>query len=141
MNWNEDEKSSSIEEALASFVEVSTNGLIRYFLRIDLVKSHISYIRKRNDPSSSGLISYNESDRININPFFSIYKENIQQSLSQKHGTIRMLLNRNKENRSFIILSSSNCFQMGPFNNVKYHNGIKEEINQFKRNHKIPIKI
>nr|AFK45611.1 unknown [Lotus japonicus] len=52
-----------------------------------------------------------------------------------------MLLNRNKENRSFIILSSSNCFQMGPFNNVKYHNGIKEEINQFKRNHKIPIKI
>lgn len=141
LNWNEDEKSSSIEEALASFVEVSTNGLIRYFLRIDLVKSHISYIRKRNDPSSSGLISYNESDRININPFYSIYKENIQQSLSQKHGTIRMLLNRNKENRSLIILSSSNCFQMGPFNNVKYHNEIKEEINQIKRNHKIPIKI
>nr|UWV18986.1 RNA polymerase beta'' subunit [Coronilla valentina subsp. glauca] len=142
LNWDEDEKSSSIEEALASFVEVNTNGLIRYFLRIDLVKSHISYIRKRNDPSSSGLISYNESDRININPFYSIYSnEKIQQSLSQKHGTIRMLVKRNKENRSFIILSSSNCFQMGPFNNVKYHNGIKEEINQFKRNHKIPIQI
>nr|YP_010043960.1 RNA polymerase beta'' subunit [Securigera varia]QPF22190.1 RNA polymerase beta'' subunit [Securigera varia] len=142
LNWDEDEKSSSIEEALASFVEVNTNGLIRYFLRIDLVKSHISYIRKRNDPSSSGLISYNESDRINLNPFYSIYSnEKIQQSLSQKHGTIRMLLKRNKENRSFIILSSSNCFQMGPFNNVKYHNGIKEEINKFKRNRIIPIKI
>nr|YP_010150944.1 RNA polymerase beta'' subunit [Sesbania cannabina]QJQ80022.1 RNA polymerase beta'' subunit [Sesbania cannabina]QQV73304.1 RNA polymerase beta'' subunit [Sesbania cannabina] len=129
LNWDEDKKSSSIQESLVSFVEVSTNGLIGHFLRIDLVKSHISYIRKRNDPSGSGFISNNESDRININPFYSIFSlEKIQQSFSQNHGTIRMLLNRNKEYRSLIILSSSNCFQMGPFNTLKYHNGVKEGI-------------
>nr|YP_010832467.1 RNA polymerase beta'' subunit [Astragalus oxyglottis]WFG51904.1 RNA polymerase beta'' subunit [Astragalus oxyglottis] len=126
LNWAQDKRSSSIEEALASFVEVSTNGLIEYFLRIYLVKSHTSYIRKRNDPSGLGLIS--DSDRININPFLSINsKTKIQQSLSQNHGTIRMLLNRNKECRSLIILSSSNCFQMRPFNNVKHPNVIKKD--------------
>lgn len=139
LNWDEDKKSSFIEEALASFVEVSTNGLIGYFLRTDLVKSCISYIRKRNDPSGSELISDNESDH--INPFYSIYsKPKIQQSLSQNHGTIRMLLNRNKKYRSLIILSSSNCFQMGPFNNLKNHNKIKVGINKFKRDPIIPIK-
>lgn len=140
LNWDQDKKSSSIEEALASFVEVSTNGLIEYFLRIDLVKSHTSYIRKRKDPSGSGLISDNESDRININPFYSIHsKAKIQQSLSQNHGTIRMLLNRNKECQSLIILSSSNCFQTRSFNNVKYHNEIKKGINKFKKDPIIPI--
>nr|ULF47291.1 RNA polymerase beta'' subunit [Astragalus sinicus] len=124
LNWAQDKRSSSIEEALASFVEVSTNGLIEYFLRIDLVKSQTSYIRKRNDPSGLGLIS----DRININPFLSINsKTKIQQSLSQNHGTIRMLLNRTKEYRSLIILSSSNCFQMKPLNNVKDPNRIKKK--------------
>ena len=128
LNWDQGKKSSSIDEAPASFVEVSTNGLIEYFLRIDLVKSNTSYIRKRNDPSGLGLIADNELDRNNINPFFSIHsKAKIQQSISQNHGTIRMLLNRNKESRSWIILSSSNCFQMRSFNNVKYHNGIKKD--------------
>nr|YP_010832695.1 RNA polymerase beta'' subunit [Astragalus flexus]WFG52436.1 RNA polymerase beta'' subunit [Astragalus flexus]WFG52512.1 RNA polymerase beta'' subunit [Astragalus flexus]WFG52588.1 RNA polymerase beta'' subunit [Astragalus flexus] len=122
LNWAQDKRSSSIEEAPASFVEVSTNGLIEYFLRIYLVKSQTSYIRKRNDPSGLGLIS--DSDR--INPFLSINsKTKIQQSLSQNHGTIRMLLNRNKECRSLIILSSSNCFKMRPFN--KDPNGIKKD--------------
>nr|QWY88357.1 RNA polymerase beta'' subunit [Leplaea laurentii]QWY88442.1 RNA polymerase beta'' subunit [Leplaea thompsonii] len=129
LNWDQDKKSSSIEEVCASFVEVSTNGLIRDFLRINLVKSQISYIRKRNDPSGSGLISDNGSDRTNINPFYSIYfKARVEQSLSQNQGTIRTLLNRNKESQSLIILSSSNCFQMGPFNDVKYHNVIKQSI-------------
>nr|YP_009504888.1 RpoC2 [Senna occidentalis]AWW14006.1 RpoC2 [Senna occidentalis] len=140
LNWDRDKKSSSIEETRASFVEVSANGLIRDFLRIDLVlmKSHISYIRKRNDLSGSRLIADNESDRTKINPFFSIYsKAKIQQPLSQNHGTIRMLLNRNKECRSLIILSSANCFQMGPFNDVKYHNVINESI---KRDPLIPIR-
>ncbi|XP_050902717.1 DNA-directed RNA polymerase subunit beta''-like [Lathyrus oleraceus] len=125
-NWDDGKNSSSIEEAPASFIEVRTNGLIEYFLRIDLVKSNTSYIRKRNEPSGFGLIGDNKSDR--INPFFSIHsKGKIQQSLSQNHGTIRMLLNRNKECRSWIILSSSNCFQMRPFNNEKSHNGIKKD--------------
>nr|BEG71901.1 RNA polymerase beta'' subunit [Astragalus macropelmatus] len=126
LNWAQDKRSSSIEEAPASFVEVSTNGLIEYFLRIYLVKSQTSYIRKRNDPSGLGLIS--DSDRININPFLSINsKTKIQQSLSQNHGTIRMLLNRNKECRSLIILSSSNCLKMRPFNKEKDPNGIKKD--------------
>ncbi|KAL2933878.1 DNA-directed RNA polymerase subunit beta'' [Bienertia sinuspersici] len=53
LNWNQGKKSSSIGEARASFVEVRTKGMIRYFLRTHLVKSDISYIGKRNDPSSA----------------------------------------------------------------------------------------
>nr|YP_009348343.1 RpoC2 [Euphorbia esula]APY18466.1 RpoC2 [Euphorbia esula] len=133
LNWDQDKKGSSIEEARASFVEVSTNGLIRDFLRINLLKSKISYISsrttKRNDPSGSGPISNNGSDRTNINPFYPSYsKTRIQQSLKQNHGTFSTLLNRNKECQSFLILSSSNCFRMDPFNDVKHHNGIKESI-------------
>nr|QCW94737.1 RNA polymerase subunit beta [Polygala alba] len=137
-NWDQDKKASSGEEAHASFVEVSTNGLIRHFLRIDLAKYPISYIRKRNDPSGSGLISDNESEHTNLNPFYSIsFKAKSQQSLlSQNHGTIRMLWNRKEECRSLIILSSSNCFQIGPFNGRKGHNGRKESI---QRNPLIPI--
>nr|YP_010512887.1 RNA polymerase beta'' subunit [Platymiscium pubescens]UXL84376.1 RNA polymerase beta'' subunit [Platymiscium pubescens] len=141
LNWDQDKKSSSIEESRASFVEVSTNGLIGDFLKIDLAKSHISYIRKRNDPSGSEWILNNESDRININPFFPIYsKAKIQQSHIQNHGTIRVLLNRNTEYRSLIILSSRNCFQIGPFSNVKYHNGLKNRIQKMKKDPIIPIK-
>nr|YP_010698990.1 RNA polymerase beta'' subunit [Euphorbia helioscopia]QJQ26625.1 RNA polymerase beta'' subunit [Euphorbia helioscopia]WCH61488.1 RNA polymerase beta'' subunit [Euphorbia helioscopia] len=133
LNWDQNKKGSSMEEARASFVEVSTNGLIRDFLRINLLKSKISYIssrtRKRNDPSGSGPISNNGSDRTNINPFYPSYsKTRIQQSLKQNNGTISTLLNRNKECQSFLILSSSNCFRMDPFNDVKHPNGIKESI-------------
>nr|AXP24455.1 RNA polymerase beta'' subunit [Psidium galapageium] len=137
LNWDQDKKSSSIEEAHTSFVEVSTNGLIRDFLRIDLVKFPISYLRKRNDPSGSGLISDsdNVSDHTNSNPFYS--KTKMQQSFSQNQGTIRTLLNKNKESPSLIILSSSNCFRMGPFNAGKYHNVIKESI---KKDPIIPIR-
>ncbi|KAF3952355.1 hypothetical protein CMV_022083 [Castanea mollissima] len=89
LNWKQDKKSSSVEEAHASFVEVNTNGMSRDFLRIDLVKSHISYIRKRKDPSGSGLIFDKRPDRTSINPFYSISsKAGIQQSLSQNQVTI-----------------------------------------------------
>nr|ATL59708.1 RNA polymerase beta'' subunit [Jackiopsis ornata] len=131
LNWDQDKKSSSSEEAHASFVEIRTNGLIRHFLRIDLVKSPISYIVKRNDPSGSGLLSDNGSDCNNINPFSSIYsysKARIQQFLNPNQGTIHTLLNKNKEFQSLIILLSSNCSRMGPFAGVKYHNVIKESI-------------
>nr|YP_010897973.1 RNA polymerase beta'' subunit [Diospyros eriantha]UZA61741.1 RNA polymerase beta'' subunit [Diospyros eriantha] len=140
LNWDQDKKSSSIEEARASFVEIRTNGLIRDSLRIDLVKSSISYTGKRNDPSGSGLISNNGSDRNNINPFSSTFfysKAKIQQSLNQNQGTIHTLLNRNKKCQSLIILSSSNCSRMGPFNDVKSSNGIKESI---KKNRLMPIR-
>uniref|UniRef100_UPI0030DF1F98 RNA polymerase beta'' subunit n=1 Tax=Micranthes dungbooi TaxID=3127784 RepID=UPI0030DF1F98 len=135
LNWDQDKKSSSIGEARASFVEISITGLIRDFLRIDVVKSPISYTGKRNSPSSSGLIYDNGSDRTNISPFYS--KERIQQSLSQNKGTIRTLLNINMECQSLIILSSSNCSRMGPFNDVKYSNVRKESI---KRDFLIPIR-
>nr|YP_010595672.1 RNA polymerase beta subunit [Semecarpus reticulatus]WAJ58594.1 RNA polymerase beta subunit [Semecarpus reticulatus] len=140
LNWNQDKKGSSLEELCVSFVEVNTNGLIRDFLRIDLVKSHISYIRKRNDPSGSGLISDNGSDRNNINPFYCIYfKARVEQLLSQNQGTIRTLLNRNKECQSLMILSSSNCFRMSPFNDGKYHNVIKQSI-KIQKDPLIPIR-
>nr|YP_010725290.1 RNA polymerase beta'' subunit [Adenosma glutinosa]WDY12190.1 RNA polymerase beta'' subunit [Adenosma glutinosa] len=140
LNWDQDEKSSSSQEARVSFVEIRANGLIRHFLRIDLVKSPISYIVKRNDPSGSGLLSDNESDCNNINPFSSIYsKARMQQPLDQNQRTIHTLLNRNTGFQSLIILSSSNCFRMGLFNDVKYHNGIKESI-QITKDPLIPIK-
>nr|YP_010884270.1 RNA polymerase beta'' subunit [Pentaphragma spicatum]WIW75583.1 RNA polymerase beta'' subunit [Pentaphragma spicatum] len=131
LNWHQDKKSSSIEEARASFVEIRTKGLIRDFLRIDLGKSSISSTGKRNDPSGSGLISDNRSDRSPINPFSSIYSYSnarIQESLTQNQGTIHTLWNQNKEFQSLIILSSSNCSRMGPFDDVKYPNGIKQSI-------------
>nr|YP_010737578.1 RNA polymerase beta'' subunit [Filipendula camtschatica]WEQ71708.1 RNA polymerase beta'' subunit [Filipendula camtschatica] len=136
LNGDQDKKGSSIDEAHASLVKVSTNDLIKYFLRLNLVKSHTSCIRKRNDPLGSGLISDNENrpDHANINPFYFIYsKERIQQSLSQNQGTFRRLVNRSKESESLIILSSYNCFQMNPFNDVKYYDGIKESIKRDKK--------
>nr|YP_010220090.1 RNA polymerase beta'' subunit [Musa ruiliensis]YP_010221340.1 RNA polymerase beta'' subunit [Musa chunii]UCC35209.1 RNA polymerase beta'' subunit [Musa ruiliensis]UCC37265.1 RNA polymerase beta'' subunit [Musa chunii] len=122
LNWDQEQKGSP-EEVHASFVEVRTNDLIRDFIRIELVKSTISYTGKRYDRASSGLISDNGLDRTNINPFF--YKARIQ-SLTQHQGTIGTLLNRNKECQSLIILSSSNCFRIGPFNGSKYNNMTKE---------------
>uniref|UniRef100_UPI0030FED607 RNA polymerase beta'' subunit n=1 Tax=Primula sugongii TaxID=3043455 RepID=UPI0030FED607 len=122
LNWEQDKKISSIEEARASFVEIRTNGLMRDFLRIYLAKSSISYTRKRNDLSDFGLLPDNGSDRTNINPFSSTFlysKTRIQQSLNQNCGTIHTLLNRNKDCQSLIILSSSNYFRMGPFNVIK----------------------
>nr|ATL62600.1 RNA polymerase beta'' subunit [Mostuea sp. Bremer et al. 5077] len=139
LNWDQDKKSCSSEEARASFVEIRTNGLIRHFLRIDLLKSPISSIGKRKDPSGSGLFSDNGSDCTNINPFSSIFsysKARIQQFLNPNQGTIHTLLNTNKELQPLIILLSSNCFRMSPFNDVKYHNGIKESI---KKDPLIPI--
>nr|YP_010144919.1 RNA polymerase beta'' subunit [Exacum affine]QQL92323.1 RNA polymerase beta'' subunit [Exacum affine] len=129
LNWDQDKKSSSNEEAYASFVEIRTNGLIRHFLRIDLAKSPISYIGKRNDSTVSGLLSVNGSDCINSNPFSSSYsKARVQQFLNLNQGTIHTLLNRNKEFQSLIILLSSKCSRIGPFNHVNYHNVIKESI-------------
>nr|YP_009826371.1 RNA polymerase beta'' subunit [Barleria prionitis]QID90551.1 RNA polymerase beta'' subunit [Barleria prionitis] len=143
LNWTQDKKSSSSREARASLVEIRANGLIRHFLRIDLAKSTISYIGKRNDPSGSGLLSANGSDCTNINPFSSIYsKARIQQPLNQNHQnqrTIHTLLNRNTGFQSLIILSSSNCFRMGPFNDGKYHNVIKESL-EITEDPRIPIK-
>nr|YP_010880515.1 RNA polymerase subunit beta'' [Callitriche cophocarpa]YP_010880687.1 RNA polymerase subunit beta'' [Callitriche palustris]WHU54302.1 RNA polymerase subunit beta'' [Callitriche cophocarpa]WHU54474.1 RNA polymerase subunit beta'' [Callitriche palustris] len=140
LNWDQDKKNSSSQEARASFVEIRTNGLIRDFLRIDLVKSPISYIRKRNDPSGSGFLSDNGSDCTNINSFSSIYsKGRIQQPLEQNQRTIHMLLNRTTGFQPLIILSSSNCFRMGSFNGGKYHNGIKESI-KITKDPRIPIK-
>nr|YP_009407444.1 RNA polymerase beta'' subunit [Dionaea muscipula]ASA46402.1 RNA polymerase beta'' subunit [Dionaea muscipula] len=123
LNWDQDKKNSSIGETRAYFVEVKTNGIIRDFLRINFPKSTISYTeRKRYDSSGSEFFSDNGSDRIKRNPFSLIYsKERLQQSFSQSKGTLRTLLNKNKECPSFLILSSSNCFRMDSVKGVKYH--------------------
>nr|YP_009442503.1 RNA polymerase beta'' subunit [Codonopsis minima]ATO90182.1 RNA polymerase beta'' subunit [Codonopsis minima] len=142
LNWDQDKKSSSSDEACASFVEIRTKDLIKDFFKIDLAKSPISYTRKRNDLSGSGLISESRADRTNINPFSSIYsysKASLQESLNLNQGTIHTLLNQNKECQSLIILSASNCSysRLGPFNDVKSPNVKKESI---KRNPLIPTK-
>nr|YP_009130117.1 RNA polymerase beta' subunit [Carludovica palmata]AJV88586.1 RNA polymerase beta' subunit [Carludovica palmata] len=122
LNWNQERNGS---EAHTTFVEVRANDLIRDFIRIELVKSTISYTGKRKDISGSGLIPANGLDHTNINPFYS--KSKIQ-SLTQHQGTISIgtLLNRNKECQSLRILSSSNCSQIGPFRGSKYNNVTKE---------------
>nr|YP_010168225.1 RNA polymerase beta'' subunit [Cyrtanthus mackenii]QRZ01504.1 RNA polymerase beta'' subunit [Cyrtanthus mackenii] len=124
LNWDQ-EKKGSIEEVRASFVEVRANGLIRDFIRIELVKSTISYAGKRYDTAGSGLIPDNGLDRTNINPFYSKAKIPL---VTQHQGTIDTLLNRNKECQSLIILSSFNCSRVGPcpFNSSKYNNVAKE---------------
>nr|YP_010954899.1 RNA polymerase beta'' subunit [Aspidistra sichuanensis]WMX19831.1 RNA polymerase beta'' subunit [Aspidistra sichuanensis] len=122
LNWDQ-EKNGSMEEVHASFVEVRANDLIRDFIRIELVKSTISYTGKRYDTAGSGLIPDNGLDRTNINPFY--YKVKIP-LVTQHQGTIGTLLNRNKEGQSLIILSSFNCFRVGPFNGSKYNNVAKE---------------
>nr|YP_009485040.1 RNA polymerase beta'' subunit [Dioscorea collettii]ATN95599.1 RNA polymerase beta'' subunit [Dioscorea collettii] len=126
LNWDQEQNDSdSIEEVHTSFIEVRANDLIRDFIRIDLIKSTISYTEKRNDTVGSGLIPDNGLNSTNINPFYS--KSKIQ-SLTQDQETIGMgtLLNLNKECQSLIILSSSNCSQIGPFNGSKYNNVTKE---------------
>nr|YP_009312693.1 RNA polymerase beta' subunit [Ranunculus occidentalis]AOV63572.1 RNA polymerase beta' subunit [Ranunculus occidentalis] len=128
LNWDQDKKGSSIEEVRASFVEVRINALIRDFIKMDLVKSPISYTRKRNDPVGSGLIPVNGSDHTNLNPFYS--KARIKQSLIRHQGTIRTLLNKNKEFQSLITLSSSNCSRIDPFNRLKYHNNMIKKSNK-----------
>nr|YP_010578347.1 RNA polymerase beta'' subunit [Swertia przewalskii]UZP15917.1 RNA polymerase beta'' subunit [Swertia przewalskii] len=130
LDWEQDNKSSYNEEAYASFVELRTNDFIRHFLRINLAKSPILYIGKRNDSSVSGLLSDNGADYTHSNPFASVYsKARIQQFLNPPNqGTIHTLLNRNKQLQSLVILLSSKCSRMGPFKRVNYHNGIKESI-------------
>nr|YP_009116020.1 RNA polymerase beta'' subunit [Campanula takesimana]YP_009338076.1 RNA polymerase beta'' subunit [Campanula punctata]AJD00867.1 RNA polymerase beta'' subunit [Campanula takesimana]AMR74034.1 RNA polymerase beta'' subunit [Campanula punctata]QOL12342.1 RNA polymerase beta'' subunit [Campanula takesimana] len=133
LNWDQDKKSSSSDEACASFVEIRTNALIKDFLRIDFENPTISYTIKRNELSGSGLISEPGSDRTNTNPFYSIYsysRARIQEPLNQNQGTIHTLLNQNQQCQSLIILSSSNCScsRMGPFNDLKSPDVIKESI-------------
>nr|YP_010702905.1 RNA polymerase beta'' subunit [Campanula carpatica]WCO10185.1 RNA polymerase beta'' subunit [Campanula carpatica] len=131
LNWDHDKKSSSSDEAWASFVEIRTNALIKDFLRIDFENPTISYTIKRNALSGSRLISERASERTNINPFSSLYsysRGRIQEPLNQNQGTIHTLLNQNHKCQSLIILSSSNCScsRMGPFHDLKSPDVIKE---------------
>nr|UKP81560.1 RNA polymerase beta'' subunit [Coelogyne fimbriata] len=123
LTWDQEKKSSIEEEVHASFVEIRTNDLLRDFIRIELVKSTISYTVKRYDMAGSGFLSNNGFDRTHINPFDSKVKI---QSFPQHQGTLGTLLNRNKECQFFLILSSSNCSRIGPFNTSRYNNATKE---------------
>nr|YP_010603640.1 RNA polymerase beta'' subunit [Paphiopedilum primulinum]YP_010610239.1 RNA polymerase beta'' subunit [Paphiopedilum glaucophyllum]UDP54223.1 RNA polymerase beta'' subunit [Paphiopedilum primulinum]WAN78270.1 RNA polymerase beta'' subunit [Paphiopedilum primulinum]WAO28467.1 RNA polymerase beta'' subunit [Paphiopedilum glaucophyllum] len=123
LNWDQEKRGFLKEEVHASFVEIRANDLLRDFIRIELVKSTISYTVKKYDTSSSGLIYNIGLDRTNINPFNSKVKT---QSFPQHQGTLGTLLNRNKECQSFRILSSSNCSRIGPFNTSRYNNATKE---------------
>nr|QUS63324.1 RNA polymerase beta'' subunit [Platanthera ussuriensis] len=124
LKWDQEKKGSIEEEIHAFFVEIRAKDLLRDFLRIELVKSTISYTVKRYDTAGSGLISNSGLDRTHMNPFDS--KAKIQLFPQHRGGTLGTLLNQNKEYKSFIILSSSNCFRMGPFNTSRYNNATKE---------------
>nr|WDA92154.1 RNA polymerase beta'' subunit [Corydalis incisa] len=135
LNWAQDKKGSARAEVHASFVEVRVHDLIRNFLRMDLVKS--VYNRKRNDPSGPGFILDNGVACMNLKPFSS--KVRIQQSLTQHAGTSCTLLSRHKECQSLIILSSSNCFRMSPFNGLKSNNNVRKESMKSKRKRDLQI--
>nr|YP_010294571.1 RNA polymerase beta'' subunit [Xyris pauciflora]ULQ68709.1 RNA polymerase beta'' subunit [Xyris pauciflora] len=127
LNWEQEQNDSKEEvHAHVSFVGVNVNDdLIRDFIKIELIKSIISYIekRKRYERINSGLISDNRLDSININPFYSKIKI---QPITQYRGIFGTLLNQNKEYQSLMILPSSNCFRIDPFNSSQCHNVIKE---------------
>nr|YP_010233676.1 RNA polymerase beta'' subunit [Juncus effusus]QSZ78344.1 RNA polymerase beta'' subunit [Juncus effusus] len=116
LNWDQEQKDFIEQEAHASFVEIRTNDLIRDFIKMELVKSPISYTEKRYDRANSGWIPDNRLNRTNINPFSPKVKI---QSFCQHQGIMGTLLNQNKAAyQSLIILSSSNCSQMDyPFQN------------------------
>nr|YP_010293975.1 RNA polymerase beta'' subunit [Paepalanthus alpinus]ULQ67269.1 RNA polymerase beta'' subunit [Paepalanthus alpinus] len=124
-NWDDQEQKGSIEEAHASFVEVKANDLIRDFIRMELVKFTMLDTGKRYDRTSFGLITNNRFHHTKINPFYS--KIRIQ-SLSQYPRMFGTLLNQNKKCSSWMILSSSNCFRIGPFHNAEYQNVIRNPI-------------
>ncbi|CAN6446908.1 unnamed protein product [Victoria cruziana] len=115
----------------SQIAEVRANDLIRYFIRIDLVKPPILYTKKRNDRSSS-VIPDTGSYCANTNLFSSKVKI---KSLSQHQKTVCTFLNRNKEGQFLIVFSSSNCSRI---NVLKYHNVIKESIKE-KEDTLIPI--
>nr|YP_010291618.1 RNA polymerase beta'' subunit [Scleria parvula]ULQ67625.1 RNA polymerase beta'' subunit [Scleria parvula] len=112
LNWDQEENNFLEKEAHASFVEIKTNFLIRNFIKIELIKSTLSYTEKRYKRASSVFIPNKKLDRNNINPFYSKIKI---QSFSQHEGTMGTLVNQNKDYQSLIILSSSNCFQLDRF--------------------------
>nr|YP_010692401.1 RNA polymerase beta'' subunit [Juncus validus]UZM11363.1 RNA polymerase beta'' subunit [Juncus validus] len=115
LNWNQEQTGSIEEEVHASFVGVRTNNFIRDFIKMELVKSTISYTEKRYNRVNSEWIPDNRLNCTNINPFSS--KGKIQ-SLRQHQRIMGTLLNPNKTCQSLIILSSSNCSQMDyPFQN------------------------
>nr|YP_010258878.1 RNA polymerase beta'' subunit [Microtis unifolia]UIX23747.1 RNA polymerase beta'' subunit [Microtis unifolia] len=113
LNWDQEKKGSIEEEEIhASFVEIRANGLLRDFIRIELVKSTLLSTIKRYDMAGSGLISNNRLDR----------------AFPQHQGTLGTLLNRNKKCQSLIILSSSNCSQIGTFNTSRYNNATIRDL-------------
>ncbi|CAN6446916.1 unnamed protein product [Victoria cruziana] len=116
LNWDQDKK-GSIEKIQASSAEVRANDLIRYFIRIDLVKSPILYTEKRNDRSGS-MIPDIGSYCADTNLFS--FKVKIK-SLNQHQGTV--------------LFSLSNCSHI---NVLKYHNVTKESIKE-KEDTSIPI--
>nr|AXO65958.1 RNA polymerase beta'' subunit [Calochilus robertsonii] len=126
LNWDQEKKGSIEEEEIhASFVEIRANDLLRDFIRIELVKSTILYTVKRYDMAGSGFISNNRLDHTHRNPFDSKVK---MRSFLQHQGTLGTLLNRNKECQSFQILSSSNCYQIGPLNTPRYNNATIRDL-------------
>ena len=70
-----------------------------------------------------------EKSQIIQYPFilFYIFQGKHSTIMPKSQVTICMLLKRSKESQSLIILPSSNCFQMGTFNDVKYYNVIKKK--------------
>nr|YP_009516955.1 RNA polymerase beta'' subunit [Cabomba furcata]AYE68026.1 RNA polymerase beta'' subunit [Cabomba furcata] len=130
LNWDQDKK-GSIEKVQTSSAEVRANDLIRYFIRIELVKSPILYTGKRNDRAGS-MIPDTVAYCANTNLFSSKVKT---KSVSQYQGTVRTFIDRNKEGQSLIVFSSSNCSRI----NVSNYYNVTNELIKEKEDPLIPI--
>nr|YP_009113862.1 RNA polymerase beta subunit-2 [Stangeria eriopus]AFR45510.1 RNA polymerase beta subunit-2 [Stangeria eriopus]BAR93368.1 RNA polymerase beta subunit-2 [Stangeria eriopus] len=122
LDW---EQKDPMEEAYASLTEVRTNGIVRNFLQISLVKYPILCMGKRNNTAGSKFVFHNKLDHTNP---ASSNEDN--QLLSQHQGTIRTLPNEGEEGGSLMALSPSDCSQIVLFNGSKYYDMVNRSIRE-----------
>nr|YP_009113666.1 RNA polymerase beta subunit-2 [Ceratozamia hildae]AFM54210.1 RpoC2 [Ceratozamia hildae]AFR13844.1 RNA polymerase beta subunit-2 [Ceratozamia hildae]BAR93451.1 RNA polymerase beta subunit-2 [Ceratozamia hildae] len=122
LDW---EQKDSMEEAYASLTEVRTNGIVRNFLQISLVKYPILCMGKRKNTAGSKLMFHNKLDHTN-----PVSPNGESQLLGQHQGTICTLPNEGEEGGSLMVLSPSDCSQIVLFNGSKYYDMIKRSIRE-----------
>nr|BBF90917.1 RNA polymerase beta subunit-2 [Lepidothamnus intermedius] len=123
------EKSNSIgnkiNSAYASLISVRTNKKVLHMLQISFKKYPLLNRVKKHNITSSQFLFNNRLDH--TNPFCS----DDQKELLNKHqGTIHSLSNQNKKDKSFMVLSPSDYFQMVLCNEKKCLNTIKKSIRE-----------
>nr|BBF91141.1 RNA polymerase beta subunit-2 [Phyllocladus aspleniifolius] len=123
------EKSNSIKKkidrAYASLISVRTNKKVIHMLQISLKKYPLLNRAKKDNITSSQFMSNKKLDH--TNPFCSDEKSEL---LNKHQGTIHALSNQNKKEKSFMVLSPSDYFNIVLFNEKKCFNTVKKSIRE-----------